>query len=104
MFPALILFLGTMALSLWATWRVKRVYLHYNQIPASSGITGAEAAARILDRADIHDVEIIPQQGMLGDHYDPIHKRLVLTHEKFYGTSLAALGVSAHECGQAIQH
>ena len=75
--PGLILFLGTLALSLWATWRVKRVYLHYNQIPASSGITGAEAAARILERAGIQDVEIIPQEGMLGVHYDPMHKRLV---------------------------
>ena len=68
MFPALILFLGTLALSLWATWRVKRVYLHYNQIPATSGITGAEAPARILDRAGIHDLETIPQEAMLGVH------------------------------------
>jgi uncharacterized protein len=102
--PALVLLLGTFALSLWATWRVKRVYLHYNQIPATSGITGAEAAARILERAGILDVEIIPQEGMLGDHYDPMHKRLVLSHENFYGNSLAALGVAAHECGHAVQH
>jgi Zn-dependent membrane protease YugP len=100
----LFIFLGTLALSLWATWRVKRVYLHYSRIPAMSGITGAEAAARILDRAGIHDVEIIPHQGMLGDHYDPIHKRLVLSEENFHGNSLAALGVAAHECGHAIQH
>ena len=93
-----------MALSLWATWRVKRVYMRYKEIPASSGITGAEAAARILDKAGIHDVEIVPHNEMLGDHYDPIHKRLVLSNDNFYGTSLAALGVSAHECGHAIQH
>ena len=100
----MLLLFGTMAISLWAAWRVKRTYLHYNEIPASSGITGAEAAARILDRAGIHDVEIIPQQGMLGDHYDPMNKRLVLSNENFYGNSLAALGVAAHECGHAIQH
>ena len=104
MYAALILFFGTMALSLWATWRVKRVYMHYKEVPASSGITGAEAAARILDKAGIHDVEIVPHNEMLGDHYDPIHKRLVLSNDNFYGTSLAALGVSAHECGHAIQH
>ena len=101
---ALLLFFGTLALSLWATWRVKRVYLHYKDVPASSGITGAEAAAEILQRAGITDVEIVPHETMLGDHYDPIHKRLVLSKDNFYGTSLAALGVSAHECGHAIQH
>lgn len=93
-----------MAISLWATWRVKRIYLKYSEIPAASGITGAEAAARILDRAGIHDVEIVCQEGMLGDHYDPMHKRLVLSRENYLGTSLAALGVSAHECGHAVQH
>jgi Zn-dependent membrane protease YugP len=104
MIPAIFLFLGTMALSLWATWRVKRIYLHYSEVPAQSGISGAAAAAQILDRAGIQDVEIVPHDGMLGDHYDPIHKRLVLSKENFYGTSLAALGVAAHECGHAIQH
>ena len=102
--PAMLLLFGTLAISLWAAWRVKNTYLRYNQIPASSGITGAEAAARILDRAGIQDVEIIPQEGMLGDHYDPMHKRLVLSNENYYGNSLAALGVAAHECGHAIQH
>ena len=104
MISALLLFFGTLALSLWATWRVKRVYLHYSKIPALSGITGAQAAAQILDRAGIHDVEIIPHEGMLGDHYDPMHKRLVLSNENYHGNSLAALGVAAHECGHAIQH
>jgi Zn-dependent membrane protease YugP len=100
----LLIFLATLGISLWATWRVKRVYLHYSEIPAASGITGAEAAARILDRAGIHDVEIVPHESMLGDHYDPIHKRLVLSRDNYFGTSLAALGVSAHECGHAVQH
>jgi uncharacterized protein len=100
----LLLFIGTLAMSLWATWRVKRVYLRYKEVPAASGITGAEAAARILDRAGIHDVEIVAHDAMLGDHYDPIHKRLVLSTDNFHGSSLAALGVAAHECGHAIQH
>src|SRR4051812_36545200 len=100
----LLIFLATLAISLWATWRVKRVYLHYKEIPAASGITGAEAAAQILDRAGIHDVEIVPHESMLGDHYDPMNKRLVLSRDNYYGTSLAALGVSAHECGHAVQH
>jgi Zn-dependent membrane protease YugP len=104
MYLAIILFVGTMALSLWAAARVKSVYRRYSQIPASSRATGAQVAKAILDRAGIRDVDIVAQEGMLGDHYDPMHKRLVLSHENFQGNSLAALGVAAHECGHAIQH
>jgi uncharacterized protein len=101
---ALFLFVGTMAISLWATWRVRRVYAHWSSVPASSGASGAEVAAAILDRAGIHDVEIVEHDEMLGDHYDPMHKRLVLSSQNYHGTSVAALGVAAHECGHAVQH
>ncbi len=84
--------------------RFKGTYHRYVNMPASSGITGAEAAARVLDRAGIHDVEIVAADGFLGDHYDPANKRLVLSRENYLGTSVAALGVAAHECGHAIQH
>lgn len=100
----ILLFAGTMLLSLWAMWRVKSVYNHFSEIPASSGATGAEVAAAILSRAGIHDVEILELDEMLGDHYDPTQKRLVLSSQNFHGNSLAAIGVSAHECGHAIQH
>jgi len=99
-----ILFGGTMALSLWAMWRVKSVYNHYNQGVVRSGVTGAEVAAQILRNTGIRDVEITEGEGMLGDHYDPIHKRLVLSPDNYHGRSPAALGVAAHECGHAIQH
>lgn len=85
-------------------WRVKSVYNRYNQGVVSSGLSGSEVAARILRRAGINDVEIAEGEGMLGDHYDPINKRLVLSPDNFHGRSPAALGVSAHECGHAIQH
>ncbi len=100
----LIIFVSTLAISLLAAWRVKRVYRRYSEVPASSGLTGAEVAARILERAGITDVEIAEHDEMLGDHYDPINKRLVLSTQNYHGTSCAALGVSAHECGHAIQH
>jgi Zn-dependent membrane protease YugP len=100
----LIVFVATLAISLLATWRVKRTYLRYSKVPASSGLTGAEVAARILERAGITDVQIAEHDELLGDHYDPIHKQLVLSTQNFHGTSCAALGVSAHECGHAIQH
>jgi len=101
---AIMLFIGTMVLSLWATMRVRRVYGKYSQLSASSGLTGAQAAATILQREGIQNVEIVEHDRMLGDHYDPIHKRLVLSRENYYGTSTAALGVAAHECGHVLQH
>jgi uncharacterized protein len=101
---AILLFAGTMAFSLWATMRVRQVYDKFSQLPASSGSFGAESAATILRQEGIYDVEILEHDEMLGDHYDPIHKRLVLSRDNFHGTSTAALGVAAHECGHAIQH
>lgn len=100
----LLLFLGTMALSLLASWKVRSAYNRFSQVPARSGITGAQIAQRILELNDIRDVAIEATPGHLTDHYDPTHRRLVLSQENFYGTSVAALGVAAHEAGHAIQH
>lgn len=69
-----------------------------------SGYTGAEAAQAILRQAGITNVSIYEHEELLGDHYDPKHKRLVLSSANYHGTSAAALGVAAHECGHAIQH
>jgi Zn-dependent membrane protease YugP len=101
---AILLFIGTLALSLFAAWRVKRVYRRYSEVGAASGASGAQVAAAILRDAGIYDVEIVEQDGMLSDHYDPRHRRLVLSSMNYHGRSLAALGVAAHECGHAIQH
>jgi uncharacterized protein len=101
---AILLFIGTMALSLWATMRVRQVYSKFSRLPASSGSTGADTAVRILRQEGIYDVEIVEHDQPFGDHYDPTRKRLVLSHATFHGTSAAALGVAAHECGHAIQH
>lgn len=100
----MLIIFATFAISLWAQWRVKSVVNKYNQVPASSGYTGAEVAARILQAASINDVEIAEGEGFLGDHYDPMNKRLVLSPDNYSGTSLSALGISAHECGHALQH
>ena len=99
-----ILFIGTMALSLWAMARVKSVYNRYNKGEVRSCVSGGQVAAEILRRTGISDVEITHAEGILGDHYDPIHKRLVLSTENYFGRTPAALGVAAHECGHAIQH
>ncbi|MGF1678610.1 MAG: zinc metallopeptidase [Candidatus Methylacidiphilales bacterium] len=98
------IFLFTMGISLWASARVKSTYHKYSQVAAGSGMTGARAAQRILAAAGIDDVEIQMSDSFLGDHYDPSHKRLVLSEANYHGSSAAALGVAAHECGHAIQH
>jgi uncharacterized protein len=100
----LALFLLTLAIGLLAQWHVKRAYARHSRTPVQSGYTGAEAAHEILRQADIANVEIVEHEELLGDHYDPLRKRLVLSRANYHGTSAAALGVAAHECGHAIQH
>src|ERR1700678_1086481 len=91
-------------LALWAQARVTGAFKKYSQIRASSGLTGAQAAQEILNAAQIHDVDIIQINGMLGDHYHPTQKRLCLSTETYSSPSIAAVGVAAHETGHAIQH
>jgi uncharacterized protein len=100
----LLLFLLTLAIGLLAQWHVKRTYARHSRTPVQSGHTGAEAAHEILRQAGITNVTIVEHEELLGDHYDPRHKRLVLSSANYHGTSAAALGVAAHECGHAIQH
>lgn len=100
----LLIILGTFAISFWASSKVKSNYHRYSQMLASSGMTGAQAAALILQRAGVYDVEIRAQRGELTDHYDPSRKQLVLSDGNFHGRSVAALGIAAHEAGHAIQH
>jgi uncharacterized protein len=100
----LTLFLCTLAIGLLAQWHVRRTYARHNQTPTLSGYTGAEAARQLLRDAGIDDVSIVAHDQFLGDHYDPTQKRLVLSSANFHGTTPAALGVAAHECGHAIQH
>jgi Zn-dependent membrane protease YugP len=93
-----------MAVGLWAQYKVKSAYGKYVQIDSRNRITGREAAEAVMQSAGIHDVEIVECRGTLTDHYDPKRKRLALSHDNYHGSSLAALGVSAHEAGHAIQH
>jgi Zn-dependent membrane protease YugP len=91
-------------LGIWAQFKVSSTYNKYLQVPSRGRITGAEAAKFVMDRAGIHDVDIVPIGGKLTDYYDPTNKRLALSQDNYHGTSLAALGVAAHEAGHAIQH
>lgn len=93
-----------MLISMAASARLKSVYNKYYQIRNASGMTGAEAAQRILRAAGISNVSIGMVNGSLSDHYDPISKKVNLSREIYEGRSLASVGVAAHECGHAIQH
>ena len=90
--------------SLWASWRTKANFKTYSKVPVSSGMSGAEAARRLLDGAGINDVQITRSRGMLSDHYNPVNKTLALSDGVFDSRSLAAVGIAAHEAGHAIQH
>lgn len=103
MILAIILIATTFIISLGAAARLKGMFAKYSKLHTRAGYTGAEAAASILKAAGISNVTIVEHPSMLGDHYDPINKRLVLSPDVYHGTSAAALGVAAHECGHAIQ-
>ena len=90
--------------ALYAQFKVKGTFERYSRVAARSGLTGAEAARRLLDRYGIRDVTIGAAGGWLGDHYDPRKKQLNLSDRVYNGHSLAALGVAAHETGHALQH
>jgi uncharacterized protein len=92
-----------MLFGLYAQMRVSSAYNKNIQIPSRGNITGREAAAAVMESAGIHDVEIVEIEGQLSDHFDPVNKRLALSSANYRGSSLAALGVSAHEAGHAIQ-
>jgi len=93
-----------MALSLWASYVTKRNFTKYSKVPVATGLTGAEAAQRVLDGAGIRDVKIVPHRGLLSDHYNPMTKTLALSEAVYGQRSVAAVGVAAHEAGHAIQH
>lgn len=89
---------------LYATWKTKSTFHRYAQYAASSRVTGAEAARRLLDKEGLHNVRVEPVQGFLSDHYDPRTRTLRLSPDVYSSPSLSAIGVACHEAGHAIQH
>lgn len=102
--PTYFLVLIGVVLSLLASGRVKSTFARYSQVRNSRGLTGAQAAEQVLHTAGIYDVRIEQVRGNLTDHYDPRSKVLRLSDSVYGQTSVAAVGVAAHECGHAIQH
>ncbi len=93
-----------LVLSLWASFKTKSAFKKFSRVPTATGQSGAEAAARLLSSAGLHDVEILRSRGMLTDHYNPVNRTLNLSEGVYDSRSVAAVGVAAHEAGHAIQH
>lgn len=102
--PTYYLVIIGIVLTLAASAKVRSTYSKYAQVRSMSGMTGAQVAERLLHEAGIYDVRIEGVPGNLTDHYDPKDKVLRLSEPVYGQTSLAAIGVAAHECGHAIQH
>ncbi len=102
--PTYMLVLIGAVLCLYAQMRVNSTYSKYAKVRSRTGMTGAQAAQKILGMSGIFDVRIEHVGGRLTDHYDPAHKVLRLSDAVYGSTSIAAIGVAAHECGHAVQH
>lgn len=103
--PMYLLFVApAFILSLWASFRVQSAFKKYSQVRTASGLSGAQAAERMLSLAGLHDVKVIRHQGMLTDHYNPLTKTLALSEATHDSRSVAAIGIACHEAGHALQH
>ncbi len=99
----LILAVPGLLLAMLASFMVKGTFNKYSKVAARSGITGAEAARRMLEKEGVYDVTIEPVQGFLSDHYDPRSNTLRLSPGVYQSRSLSAIGVACHEAGHALQ-
>lgn len=100
----IILIIPGIIVAAWAQSKVNKAYRIYSKIPVASGISGREAARKILAGNGVHDVEIQGTRGVLSDNYNPRKKTLNLSEGNYSGSSIAAVAVAAHESGHALQH
>lgn len=91
-------------LSLWASFRVRGTFNKWSKVPIYSGMTGAQAARRMLDANGLYDVPVEAVPGTLSDHYDPLARVVRLSEPVYYQSSISAVAVACHEVGHAIQH
>jgi hypothetical protein len=99
----IIILIPAVILTFYAQYRVKTTYSKYSKILAKNGLSGKETAEELLLRNHLSNIKIEPIEGRLSDHYDPRQKKLALSKEIYYGKSLAAQGIVAHEIGHALQ-
>ena len=102
--PTMIILIPAVLISAYAQMKVSITFQRYSRVPSHRNMTGADVARYILNQNGLHDVPIERISGQLSDHYDPRSRVVRLSAEVYGSTSLAALGVAAHEVGHAIQH
>ncbi|MCR3921254.1 MAG: zinc metallopeptidase [Firmicutes bacterium] len=98
------LILPALFFAMWAQSRVKAAYNQYARVYARSGLTGAQVARRLLDEAGLQNIPVEQVQGQLSDHFDPKERVIRLSAGVYQSSSLASLGIAAHETGHAMQH
>ena len=103
-FTYLVFMLPAFLLSAWASWQTNATFKRFSRVSSGNGLTGAQAAERLLRYSGIYDVRVERIEGFLTDHYDPTAKVLRLSPGVYDSTSLSAIGVACHEAGHAIQH
>lgn len=99
----MIILIPAIILTLYAQYKVQAAYAKYSKISAKNGLSGREVAEELLMKSNLENIKIEPIEGHLSDHYDPRKKKLGLSKDIYYGRSLAAQGIVAHEIGHAIQ-
>lgn len=100
----LILILPILLLSMFVQWRFRNKFSKYAEMQLNSGLSGKEVAEKMLRDNGIYNVKVLSLEGQLTDHYNPETKTVNLSTDVYYGRSVAAAAVSAHECGHAVQH
>jgi Zn-dependent membrane protease YugP len=100
----MIFLIPALIFTFYAQYKVKSTFNKYLKVRSQKGYTGAEIARNILDEQGLHDVPVDLTRGHLSDHYDPRKRVLRLSQEVYNGTSVASIGVAAHEAGHALQH
>jgi Zn-dependent membrane protease YugP len=100
----LILIIPVLLLSMFVQWRFRNKFSKYAEMQLSSGLSGKEVAERMLHDNGIYDVKVMSTEGQLTDHYNPADRVVNLSTDVYYGRSVAAAAVAAHECGHAVQH
>lgn len=100
----LVFLLPAFLLSAWASWATRSRFEKWSKVANHSGATGASVARFVLDRNELSNVQVVPVRGALSDHYDPRARVVRLSEPVFYGRSVSAMAVAAHETGHAIQH
>lgn len=100
----LILIIPVLLLSMFVQWRFRSKFSKYAEMQLYSGMSGKEVAEKMLYDNGIYDVKVVSSDGQLSDHYNPENRTVNLSTDIYYGRSVAAAAVAAHECGHAVQH